>query len=140
MNDYLNIDSEAPQALSKINSAALINFRMDAIIKDANRHARAGQYMKWNDDLDCLWWEVGSDVKEGSPEEDRFKELDKKVIEALSDSPSLKQGFERYSPEDLSKLAKQKIALKEKALFIRRLINRQGKGTAYDDGEDEDFE
>ena len=37
-------------------------------------------------------------------------------------------------------MAKQYLLLKEKSLFLRRLQNTQGKGTAYVSEQDDDFD
>ena len=135
MNEYEQ--KEETQPLSKINSAFLINLRMDAILKDAHRHSRDGKYLKWNDDIDRLWLEVAADVAEGSTEEEKYKKLSLAFGVARGIMAPKAKGFETTTKEVKADLTKQKLALLEKELFVRRLINKQGKGTAYQDNSDD---
>lgn len=135
MEDYEEKDSIKT---SKINSAMLINLRLNSLWKDVHTHARRGEYSLWNDDLDRIWCELAGDVKEEDKNETDFNELNKKLSEAggLFKS-SDRKGFQKYTKEDYSKMSKQKILLMEKEIFLRRLQNKQGKGTAYDVGDDD---
>lgn len=122
---------------SKINSGMLQMYRLDYLWKQAAYFATSGQYAKWNDILDRVWMELGGDVREGDDNEENYKELSEKYAKAIT--PIEKQGFEDMTQNDLLNLVKQKKALMEKELFLRRLQNNQGKGTAYDE-EDDDFD
>lgn len=132
------IEKEA-EKLSKINSAALINFRLNNLWVDANNHSRKGAYSSWNADLDCVWRELGGDVKEESPESKNFTKIN---IELGKVAPLLnwrnEQGFVKINKDELQKQNKQYQLLMKKELSLRRLQNKQGKGTAY--AEDDDFE
>ena len=50
--------------LSKINSASLINMRINNIWLEVNKAAVSGNYFRWNSHLDRIWCELGGDVKE----------------------------------------------------------------------------
>lgn len=127
------------EKLSKYNSAALINLRLNYLWVDSNNHSRKGEYSLWNADLDCVWKELGGDVGEESPESKTFMEINVKLskVSPLSNWKGEK-GFEDINNDDLKKQNKQYQTLMEKELFLRRLQNKQGKGTAYE--EDDDFE
>jgi len=53
---------------SKYNSAVSKEIRRSEVWKEANTHSRAGQYRKWNDDLDCIWRELCADIKKDNKE------------------------------------------------------------------------
>jgi len=134
--EIIKIESEK---LSKINSAALINLRLTNLWIDANNHSRKGEYSSWNADLDCVWRELGGDTTKKGEEPKDFMEITKRLskVSPLSNWKSEK-GFAEISKDDLTKQNKQYQLLMEKELFLRRLQNKQGKGTAYED--DDDFE
>ena len=123
--------------LSKINSAALINLRINHLWMNINSYAVSGRYFQWNNELDRVWCELGGDITEGSKEEKAFKEIEDKVSEELKNFKD-KTGFDSFNNEDRKKMSEIYSILQKKELFLRRLMNKQGKGTAYD--EDDDFE
>ena len=123
--------------LSKINSAALINLRINHLWMNINSYAVSGRYFQWNNELDRVWCELGGDIVEGSKEEKKFKEIEGKVSEELKELKD-KKGFDTFNNEDRKKMSEIYSVLQKKELFLRRLMNKQGKGTAYD--EDDDFE
>ena len=128
------------QTTSKINSGMLINLRLNELWKDAHRHSRAGKYSQWNDDLDRVWCELGGDEKEIEKDDKNYdtssdfeyNRLTKDYIEACSDYKK-QEGFGKIDEEQRGSLGKQKGALIKKEIFLRRLQNKQGKGTAYND-------
>ena len=127
----LEIETEK---ISKINSAALINLRLNNLWIDSNNHSRKGQYSSWNSDLDCVWKELGGDVKKNSQEVKDFDKINVKLGK-LSPISNWKgeRGFTKINKCDLEKQNKQYQLLMGKELFLRRLQNKQGKGTAYED-------
>jgi len=137
-NDY---EDELEQSTtSKINSGMLIVLRLNELWKDAHRHSRAGQYSKWNDDLDRIWCELGGDEKEIEVGDKKYKDssdymYNKLTLDFANVCTDVKAptGFQTH--DDTSKLSfvKQKQALIKKEIFLRRLQNKQGKGTAYHD-------
>ena len=134
------MDSEEGEIykVSKINSGMLIAMRLDMLWKDANKHKRSGEYSNWNGDLDAVWCELGGDEKEGGDADKKYESLTKEIANF---SPVINwntsSGFNLIQkPDMLKKLNQYKILIK-KELFLRRLQNKQGKGTAYD--EDLDF-
>ncbi len=133
--------------LSKINSAALINIRISNIWLEVNKSAVSGNYRRWNNYLDRIWCELGGDIqkgkknKKGEHEESKdikeFKNLDKDVSEKLSKIQVL-VGFSKFSKEDKINMSKLYDSLLKKEFFLRRLMNTQGKGTAYQEEADWD--
>ena len=129
--DYTKPEEEIKT--SKINSAALMNFLLTDLWKDANRHARNGQLNKFSNDLDCIWIQLGGDEDEDSPACVDYAKLEEELEKSkpTKKSGGFKNGADESSGEQLTKF--YRILMKE-ALFLRRLQNKQGKGTAYHDG------
>lgn len=132
-------ETSEEQKISKINAAGLINLTLKNLWEDFYGHLRAIKYSQANGDLDCLWVEFGGDLGEDDDSVNKYEEIDKKVAENFNKIPKLK-AFENYKDEDLEILGKQYKLLLKKALFLRRLQNKQGKGTAYRDGSEDYME
>lgn len=134
--------TEAFEKVSKINSAGMVNSAINNLWLDYFRHYKTGQFLSCNSDLDCIWTILGGEVGiEGSDSEKKYF-----AIEASLDTCGVlqdnleKNDFEPIQPLDLKQRSKQKALLMKKALFLRRLQNNQGKGTAYLSGDDEETE
>lgn len=133
------MDNDGASLTSKYNSAALINLTIAELWKDSYRHSRAGEFSKWNADLNCLWVELGGDLKEENKEDmEVIKHFDKIETElaALGSLSKKKTGFNIATNKDTIIYASQYKSLMNKALFLKRLQNKQGKGTAYEDDMD----
>lgn len=143
--------------LSKFNSAALISLRLHNLWVDVNNHSRKGVYAMWNGDLDRLWCELAADVmpsqkKEGENDKTVKKDSDNdkiikaynKIKEDVKEVHPIKNwktssGFEGINSDEQDSQLKQYEILMDKEIFLRRLQNKQGKGTAYIE-EDDDWE
>ena len=140
MNDFE--ENEVFGKLSKINSAGLTNSTINNLWVDFFRHFRDGKFLSANSDLDCIWTILGGEKGiESSSIENDYKSIETELGKngALKDQITT-NGFEKINNEEYVKFAKNKKVLLKKALFLRRLQNQQGKGTAYLDGDDEDFD
>ena len=136
MEEY---ESEPINKSSKINSAMIVNMTLNELWKDSFKHSRAGLYLSWNNDLDTIWTILGGEPDvDGSDTEKKFNEINVKLLELgnLSDGKD-SCGFNKIDKDYLIKINKQKSILLKKALFLRRLQNTQGKGTAYHDADEE---
>lgn len=147
-------DNETESKISKYNSGIAQLYRLDGLWKDVNNHSRQGLYAKWNEDLDRVWCELSRDLREKKENEKEMDE-DKKKIPNFEDTKekfdvfdkNLKEqgnfqdtapaGFIEVSKEIKQKRNEQYKILMEKELFLRRLENKLGKGTAWGE-EDED--
>jgi hypothetical protein len=109
--EYSNDNSD--QKISKFNSTIAILYRIDNLWKDAHNHARSGEMMKWNFDLDRVWCELYDDVDE--EQITKFNSFNDTIKE------NLKNGEKLYQ------------AILSKELFLRLLQKKQGKGVAYQD-------
>jgi hypothetical protein len=123
--------------VSKINAAGLINLTLENLWKDCYDAMAKANLSLWNTKLDAIWLILGGDIKDNSPEDKYIMELDIKIYELGGLYSSKTVGFKKVTNEN-STLQYQ--LLKRKSIFLRRLQNKQGKGTAYDDGDDDDFE
>lgn len=129
-----NQESEE-EKISKINSAGIINITLENLWKDSYNCAASGDFLKWNRKLDSIWMILGGENK--SPEKE-FNDLDLSLHKLGSLSPN-KAGFNNL-PDDYQKIRNQQyLKLRDKALFLRKLQNSQGKGTAYAKDDDDDL-
>ena len=142
--------SEEVTKLSKINSAALINLRISNLWQNINRYAANGQFLKWNSELDRIWCELVGDVKptklkkkkdddeeEEKGEEEIFNSFNEKIAEEFK-KLKIKTGFDKHTNSDKETRLLIYKAIQKKEVFLRRLMNKQGKGTAYQEEADWD--
>lgn len=134
LNEDLTISDEVR---SKINAAGLINLTTNNLWNEFFNDFRKGKYLSANNTLDCLWVIFGAEKTiPGTDDEQIQKDIEMELSNSgsLTDGVSTK-GFSGVPPKDLKKQAVQKNILLKKALFLGRLQNKQGKGTAYETGE-----
>lgn len=124
--------------VSKYNSGVAQLYRLDSLWKDTHKFSRTGKHYYWNLTLDRIWCELSRDlaVDEYETYQKKFEKLDTE-IGVIKDSSD---GFKNPTQEDMNKRSKQYRKLIEKDLFLRRLENHLGKGTAWADGSEDDFE
>jgi len=126
---------------SKYNSGVAKEIRRNELWKETNSHSRNGNFTKWNEDLDCIWSELCADIK-SEDFKDKKKEFDKfdlEMIEIGKIEDTTKQGFKALDKDFYSKRDKHYKKLREKEIFLRRLENSLGKGTAYEDDDEDSF-
>lgn len=138
---------EDEDKVQRYSSGLNIVIRLDSLWKDTHLHSRAGQYAKWNADLDRIWLELARDLNEGknsegesefSSREKEFNSYDDALGKLMPFDDSGEKGFTAPTAEMLSRRNKQYKVLMSKQLFLARLENELGKGTTYED-EDDDF-
>lgn len=136
-------NSEDEQKVSKYNSGVAIQIRIDGLWKDANKHSRLNLFEKWNLDLDAIWRELARDIKKDEWEDK------KKIYEKFDTDLAATGKFRDFAEDDgfaspeknaLENRKKQYKLLNEKELFLKRLENDLGKGTAYEDEDEYDFD
>lgn len=153
--------SEEEKKTSKFSSGLNILIRVDQLWKNCHNFKRNGFYYKWNEELDSVWLELARDLKPEeyydldsngkiiySPEKSKeiknkgyksqFEAFDEKLRELLPFIDLGSIGFNKPSEGDIKKRNSQYKVLMEKQLFLARLENELGKGTSWDE-EDEDF-
>ena len=109
--------TEVPLIKSKFNSAQLDLFRIHDLWRKTHYYAEKGMLHKWNIVLDRIYQELSNDTKEADDE--IFDDFQKEIKDTPKNNPNSVVEFYEL------------ISLKER--FIRKLQNKQGKGTSYDD-------
>lgn len=106
-----DFNEPSSQKQSLFNSTISQLMRIDSLWKDAHRHSRSGMFKEWNSDLDRVFCELSEDATE-----DNFKEFWNfydMIIKSFNDKN------EMY------------VILLKKEIYLRKMQNKQGKGTAY---------
>lgn len=137
--EYNNSFEDEVSKVSKINSAGLINVTTEGLWKDCYRAMEHRDFYSWNTKLDSLWLIFGGDVVEGSKDELEFNSLQTMIYNTGS-LIHKSAGFQGISAEETKTISLQYQLLMKKSIFLRRLQNAQGKGTAYSQGSEDDFE
>jgi hypothetical protein len=130
-----NIEESNPQ--SRINAAGLINSTLEKLWNEGYTAMSNGDYIKWNTKLDCIWAILGGDVIENDDVDKQMNKLNLEIYETGSLKTRVGSGFGK---KDNPNNAIQYLLLIKKALFLRRLQNKQGKGTAYTNFDMDDFD
>lgn len=149
-NQEGNFDGD--KKISRYNSGVAIQIRLDILWRDANYHARVGQFSKWNCDLDRVWCELSRDISEEEYEDkvlvngqikkgykSQFEEFDGKIFKLGDFKDNIADSFEKPTSDDIKNRSKQYKLLMEKELFLKRLENHLGKGSSFDDEDESDF-
>ena len=102
---------------SKFNAAFLQFTRLNELWNDANNHSREGQFDKWNIDLDTIWNELIAHVE--LKKQTSF-DLISRDIKKYQNDPAVLYGL-----------------LRKKERMVRKLEDKSGKGTAYQDDDDD---
>jgi hypothetical protein len=126
---------------SKYNSGVAKEIRRNELWKETNSHSRLGQFTKWNEDLDCIWSELCADIKPEDFEEKKkdFEEFEGKIMKIGKIEDTTKQGFKDFDKDFYNKRNEHYKILRNKEIFLRRLENSLGKGTAYEDDDEDSF-
>ena len=125
--------------LSRINSAGIINITIENLWRECYSLMAKGDLVTWNRKLDAIWLILGGDVAPKDTKEESFKKIDEQIHKTGSLNHK-RTGFNARGDDEAKIIALQYLLLREKSLFLRRLQNSQGKGTAYYDGDNEDWE
>ena len=147
---------ETSQKVSKYNSGVNIQIRLDKLWSDSHNHCRSGLFKRWNSDLDCIWLELAGDIKykdnlkddskketkkdiEYNKYKSEFDKFDESLLKFGQFEDNLIDGFQQVSSSQLKNRSQQYKRLIEKALFLKRLEKYLGKGTKWDDEDEDDF-
>ena len=124
---------------SRINAAGIINVTIENLWRDAFMSMAKGSLVIWNRKLDAIWGILGGDQKDGDEIDKKMDKLNERLYETGSLSHK-KIGFEKLDENESEKIALQYLILNKKNLFLRRLQNKQGKGTAYSSDDEDDID
>lgn len=158
MVDYNNDYDSDGDRTSKYNSGIAQIYRLDALWKDTHKFSRAGKLSDWNWTLDRIWCELAGDIKikkiktkkvkkyddEDEEEEEEEEDLEDKRVSDYEDinvriELMINKGVLK-SMDALTFRRKLYTLLNEKELYLRRLQNELGKGTAFSDGSEDDWD
>ena len=138
---------EIEHQTSKYSTGVSINLRIDQLWKDSHAHSRAGLYSNWNNDLDCIWSELARDLKDEKGKknvyEDKQKEFDKfdkDILEKGLIMDTEPSGFIKATDKQKESRSGHYKILRKKQLFLARLENTLGKGTTFDNNEEDDID
>ena len=132
-----NSVEEEESKLSRFNSAGLINATLEKLWGECYTAMAEGNYSKWNTKLDSLWAVLGGDCNDGDPNDETITSINLKIYKQGSLKGKVGVGFDKKeNPNN----ALQYQYLLKKSLFLRRLQNKQGKGTAYANEDEDDFD
>lgn len=130
------IDEEETQT-SRINAAGMINQTLEKLWNESYVEMRNGRYDLWNIKLDSIWCILGGDVKEGDDDDKAMNKINLEIYSKGSLKSKTGIGFSQKANPNNSL---QYQLLLRKSIFLRRLQNRQGKGTAYKTSDMDDFD
>lgn len=133
----VNVSNEDDKNQSRINAAGLINSTLEKLWVQSYEAMARGSYILWNTRLDSIWAILGGDVKNEDDDDNKFNDLSESIYKEGSLSSKTGSGFGSKINENN---AMQYQLLLKKSLFLRRLQNKQGKGTAYTRDDDDDFD
>lgn len=132
-----DISDVEDNAQSRINAAGIINSTLEKLWNESYTSMAGGDYLKWNIKLDSIWAILGGDVKEGEKEDKDFEKINLGIYDQGSLKSKVGTGFNQ-EPNPNNPMQYQ--LLLKKALFLRRLQNKQGKGTAYASDDEDDID
>lgn len=132
-----DFNQETEKVQSRINAAGLINSTLERLWVESYTAMSNGQYYLWNTKLDAIWAILGGDTKDNDKDDKEITRINLKIYEMGSLKSTEGIGFEKKSNTNN---AIQYQWLLKKSLFLRRLQNKQGKGTAYTSDEYDDFD
>jgi hypothetical protein len=138
---------ENEQKTSKYSSGININLRLDQLWKDTHNHCRENNFKLWNLDLDCIWAELARDLKQDKNKNGKtyaeinkdFNGFEEKIVQIGGINDSGAKGFKGVSQDDIKKRNEHYKILRDKQIFLARLENSLGKGTSFDDDDEDDM-
>lgn len=125
--------------VSKINSAGLTNITLENLWRECYSALAKGDLTLWNRKLDAIWLVLGGDCKENDGDDKKIRTLNLEIYN-LGSLNLKKVGFSKVPVNNQVNTAKQYLLLMEKSLLLRRIQNKQGKGTAYVRDDEYDFD
>ena len=134
--DFNQVDT-TENSQSRINAAGLINSTLEKLWSDCYNAMAEGNYIKWNTKLDAIWAILAGDEPENGDADKKINELDLGIYKQGSLKSKSGIGFDTTANPNN---AVQYQLLKKKSIYLRRLQNKQGKGTAYLSDDDDDFD
>lgn len=124
--------------ISKLNEAGNQLNRINILWQQANDFAIQGSLPGWNAVLSRVWSELSGDAQPEQVKDN--KKMDEALVKLGIYSAILSLPKSRKLSFTPKLLDLQTTLLKKKDMFLRNLQNTQGKGVAYKNMEEDDFE
>lgn len=133
---------EKEQKISKYNSGVSALIRLNDLWIDTHKHSRNGYFNSWNLDLDRIWCELAKNFEEKIYQEKKklFDDFETKLKDSGKINDFKSDAFKEIPNEEIKKRGVHYKILMEKELFLRRLENELGLGTAWEDEDEDDFD
>lgn len=129
--------AEESEKQSRINAAGLINSTLENLWNRCYTAMANGNYLLWNTHLDSIWAILGGDEKEGGDSDEKMNKINLLIYKYGNLNAKINKGFDsKINPNN----SIQYHLLLRKSLFLRRLQNSQGKGTAYVNEDEDDID
>lgn len=125
---------------SKYNTTLGQIYRLNQLREDVNKYSRDGNYTKWNETLDRIWCELARDLNPNDYAKKK-EEFDKFETQ-LSNYGQLdtrKPGFSKSTDIEKRNRYYQYKILIDKDIFLARVENEVGKGTEFEDPDEEEM-
>ena len=135
----LNYNEEQGNQTSRLNAAGLINSSLENLWNRCYSAMNSGNLVAWNRNLDAIWTILGGDCEDGDETDEKMSQINLQIYRTGSLNHK-KSGFEKLKDDESETMALQYLLLNKKSVFLRRLQNRQGKGTAYVSEDQDDFD
>lgn len=135
-------EEEIESKKSKYSSGIAKEIRRNKLWEDSNNHSRTGQFTKWNEDLDRIWCELSSDAEKKKLFDLRkveFNKFDKALVEIGQFNDSIRSGFEKPNSNQTTIRSNHYKKLMEKEIFLRLLEEEVGKGTSWEEDDEDEF-
>ena len=123
------------QQTSKYNSAVEQLKRIGELWNKAHTRTISGDLLGWNNVLDKIWSELARDLPENDKETLTFNSYAEKLSKLGKLGKSEVHGFKKIINGNSDA---QYVLLLQKEIWLGRLQNKLGKGTSWND-EDEDM-
>lgn len=137
MADY---EIEAPNKVSKYNSAVDQMYRFGEIWRETYGKAKSGDFVMWNLTLDGIWRELAGDLEDNSSEHQEMEKTNTELTNLYPLQSPVVSSFNKRKKDDIIRISKQYALLTKKEIFLRRLQNKLGKGTVLVDSDEDEFD
>lgn len=136
------MEEDQEQKISKYSSGVNILIRIDGLWKKTHLYAEIGKYSSLNLILDRIWLELARDLKEEEYKVAKkdFDAHDTKLKPLMPFNDEKPSGFKDLTPDQIKQRANIYTILNDKQLFLSRFENKLGKGTTFNEDDDDDFD
>ena len=139
------MENEEEKLISRFNSGWAQNVRLDLLWKLVNKFAFARQLSSWNDMLDRIWSELAGDLDMNNEKDkgklNKYLEFNKELDDTDYSLENVQSnGFVQSYDNNKDMFKKHREILMRKEQSIRHFQNDMGKGTAYKNPNEDDWE